>query len=243
MTMRRRTIVLTVVVAAVVVAGIAAALRTLSDAAATLSDEQRALLEWSGPVRRDRGEMVVQPMTEREDTTLSWADRRDAPIGWVDITRLGLAPDGQTHWNIELAGWPPPAAGLDRAQLIAYGLVLETTGDSAADYVVGINNDAPVPGDFRVWVTDLATGETEEQIGAPYGFPVEFSHPDERRADGPPGPPTMTFTFLPGSGPPDLNARSMRFYAWASTTDSGDVVAWDYAPDAAWLLAAPSPEQ
>jgi hypothetical protein len=49
--------------------------------------------------------------------------------------------------------------------LIAYGLVLDTTGDGVADYVVGIDNDAPDREDFRVWVSDLATGETDERIG------------------------------------------------------------------------------
>ena len=37
-------------------------------------------------------------------------------------------------------------------------------------------------GAFHVWVTDLATGETDENIGPSYGFPIEFAHPDEQRA-------------------------------------------------------------
>jgi hypothetical protein len=52
----------------------------------------------------------------------------------------------------------------------------------------------------------------------------------------------MNFTFLPGSGPADLNGRTVRFYAWASATVAGEVVAWDYAPDAAWLSAPPRTE-
>ena len=69
------------------------------------------------------------------------------------------------HWTFALAAPPPEAETLDATQtLISYGLVFETTGDGRADYVVGISNDAPVRGDFRVWVTDLASGETREQV-------------------------------------------------------------------------------
>lgn len=149
-------------------------------------------------------------------------------------------PEDQIHWYIELAAAPPKAAGLARDELIAYGLLLEATGDGIADYVVGIDNEAPQPGDSHVWVTDLATGQTDEQVGGPpYGFPVEFSHPDERRPGDPPGPPTMVFTFLPGSAPTNLSGWEMRFYAWASFTRNGDVVAWDYAPDSSWLSVLP----
>ena len=44
----------------------------------------------------------------------------------------------------------------------------------------------------------------------------------------------MIFTFLPGSQPPGLTGRSP-FYAWSALTRAGETVAWDYAPDAAWL--------
>jgi hypothetical protein len=33
--------------------------------------------------------------------------------------------------------------------------------------MIGISNDAPEPGDFRVWVTHLRTGASDEQIGPP----------------------------------------------------------------------------
>jgi hypothetical protein len=45
----------------------------------------------------------------------------------------------------------------------------------------------------------------------------------------------MTFEFLPGSAPADLNPQTVRFYAWASTTRDGEVLAVDYAPDTGWL--------
>ena len=156
-------------------------------------------------------------------------DPRDATLGWVDVVHVLFSSESQPQWYIELADKPPLAADLEPGLLIAYGLVLDTTGDEVADYLIGINNDAP--SGFRVWVTDLATGETDEQIGPPYGYPIEFSHPDEE--DTAFSPPTMIFTFL--TAPTDLNPNTVRFYAWASATRDGEVFAWDYAPDAGWM--------
>jgi hypothetical protein len=50
----------------------------------------------------------------------------------------------------------------------------------------------------------------------------------------------MVFTFLPGSAPPGVAGGAASFYAWASVTEGDEVVAWDYAPDAAWLSAEPA---
>jgi hypothetical protein len=187
-----------------------------------------------------------------------WAmpDRRDAAVPGVDIVDVRWRPEGQMHWGIELASWPSRAEDLDPAEtIIEYGVVLDTNGDRVADYEFGINNDAPVPGDFRVWVTNLATGETDEQVGAPYGYPVEFSHPDEQdpndTLNGESRPPTMVFTFLGGPrgarpvGRPDEAGEvrppsEWQFYVWATVTEGGEVVAWDYGPDFGWLTV-PSP--
>jgi hypothetical protein len=87
-------------------------------------------------------------------------------------------------------------------------------------------------------VTDLATGVTDEQVGPPYGRPIEFTHPDERT-----GPDdiynrrTLTLTFLDinRSGIDDLNPETVRFYAWASATRDGRIYAKDYAPDTGWM--------
>lgn len=235
MTMRTRAVVLIVALGVVVVAGLALALQSLDDAG-----EQPELLIWSGPIRPEFGWLPVQPMTRPEiHAEFEWADRADTRIGAVDISQVRAGIEGQSHWRIELAQRPPRAAGLDRADtLISYGLVFETTGDGVADHVVGINNDASRRGDFRVWVTNVATGETEEQIGAPYGFPVEFSHPDEAQpGEAALGPATVVFTFIGGSSPSGLTTTSP-FYAWASITAGDEVVAWDYAPDASWLFVA-----
>jgi hypothetical protein len=159
----------------------------------------------------------------------SWDDPFDTTVGWVDVTRVRFEYySDQPTWRIELAAKPPKAANLEPGELIAYGVVLETTGDGVADYLIGIDNDAPKQGDFHVWVTDLATGKTDEQIGPPYGYPIDFSHPDEL------GGPYMHFFFLHGAAPADLNPETVRWYAWASASSNGEVYAWDYAPDAGW---------
>jgi hypothetical protein len=183
---------------------------------------------WS-PVR-EGGDLAVYRGSAR-------VDPRDTAVGWVDVVHVRYYQSGpsQWEWSIELAARPPLAANLEPGHFIAYGLVLDTTGDGVADYVIGIDNDAPKRGDFHVWVTDLATGETDEQTGPPYGFPIEFFHPDERRPDDPPGPPAMVFTFLPRTAPADLDPDTVRFYAWASEARGGEVVATDYAPDAGWM--------
>ena len=190
---------------------------------------------WPGPVQ-DLAGMLVQPGPQDADGNLGFADARDVSIDWLDITHVWVSSQGQWQWHLELAGRPPRAVGLDAADtLISYGLVFETTGDGRADYVVGINNDAPVHGDYRVWVTDLATGKTEEQVGAPYGNPVEFVHPDEAApGDHPSAPPGVVFTFPGHSAPPGLTGRS-RFYAWSALGRAGETIAWDYGPDGAWF--------
>jgi hypothetical protein len=182
---------------------------------------------WS-PVR-EGGDLGVYRGTARMDP-------HDTAVGWVDVVHVRY-DEGSTQpsWSIELAARPPLAANLEPGHLIAYGLVLDTTSDGVADYVIGIDNDAPKRGDFHVWVTDLATGETDEQIGPPYGVPIEFFHPDEREPGDGPRPRTMEFTFLGGSAPADLDPDTVRFYAWASEARDGEVIASDYAPDAGWM--------
>jgi len=205
--------------------------------------DQPTTTTWPGPVREDATSLGITTM-QRDvgDGTWSWEDPLDTPVDWIDVQRVSFLSEGQPHWYIELAAKPPLAADLEPGVLIAYGLVLDTGGDGLADHVVGIDNNAPQPGDLHVWVTDLASGEIDEQFGPPYGFPVEFSHPDEAQpGDYPPGhPATMVFTFLSGSAPAGLRLGATQFYVWTSTTVDGEVVAWDYAPDSSWLRVAAS---
>ena len=201
---------------------------------------------WSGPVRADAAGMPVVLLTAEDPLTAevngagwAWTDGRDAALPWVDIDEVRWLPDGQVYWFIGIARWPPRAQDLDPDEtVIEYGVVLDTNRDQVADYEFGINNDASTPGNFRVWLTDMATGNTDEHIGPPYGYPVEFSHPDEQdpneTLNGQPSQPYTMFTFLPGSRPIG-DPEEWQFYVWASVTEGGEVVAWDYGPDFGWL--------
>ena len=128
-------------------------------------------------------------------------------------------------------------APLDPAdRVIAYGVVVDGDGDHRADCQIGINNDAPKSGDFHVWVTNLRTHETAVQDGGPMAFRSSSRTPRSRRAAR--WPPAMHFGFLSGlkhPAPCDPFGDSSTFYAWSSVREGGQVVARDYAPDAAWL--------
>lgn len=160
---------------------------------------------------------------------MTWQDPlADSPVGWADVEDVRFDHGRQVGWYIDQAAKPPRSRSLEPGVLIARGLVLDTTDDGVADYVIGIDNDAP-PGDHHVWITNLATGKTDEQIGPPYGYPIEFSHPD---------PGSVHLMFLNGQPPEDFDRATVRFYAWTSVTRDGEVIASDYAPDTGWMTAA-----
>jgi len=189
-------------------------------------------IDWRGPVPRVPGEAAMIPLLPFLEGTDNPAltGPPDVSQSWVDIT--GVSARGDVEWTIQLAESPPKASGLDPNEtLIAYGLVIETTNDDIADYVIGVSNEALTSGDFRAWVTDLATGDTIEQVGPLYGFPVEFSYPYP--ATDPRFRNQVFFTFLEGSAPSGLEAGD-RYYAWASQTSGTEVIAWDYEPYHGW---------
>jgi hypothetical protein len=167
----------------------------------------------------------------------TWEDPRDTPVEGIDLTRVHYQPKlfDQPTWDLGLAARPQRATDLEAGTVISYGVVVDSTRDGTADYLIGIANDASQPTGpdaFRVWVTDLATGETDEQVGPPYGVPIDFVHPDEQRHAG---PARMIFFFLRGGAPLDMEPEQARFYAWSSLSRDGDVIAWDTAPDTGWL--------
>jgi hypothetical protein len=197
---------------------------------------------WEGPVRTVAGPMQTVLMTavsgtEGEGQWFGYPDGEDAAGPFVDITEIEHNGRGQRYWRLLLATAPPKAVDLDPSRtVISYGLTFDRDADGVADHVVGISNDMPTPGEYRVWVTDLETGTTEEQLGPPYGFPVEFAHPDESQDFASLESPMMRFWFLTGSS---RGLGPANFYAWASVSLNGEIVAWDYAPDFGWL-AVPS---
>jgi hypothetical protein len=197
--------------------------------------ERTSTAAWEPPEPlRPAASLVVQHDEDNFGNALDWRDPRDAAVAEADIVSVGEAFNmgGGSSWRFQLAARTPlhPAG-----RVIAYGVVVDRDGDHGADCQIGINNDAPERGAFHVWVTNLRTHETAVQDGAPYGMPVEFSHPAEREE---PDDPVMYFGFLGGltnPAPCDPFGASSTYYAWSSVTEAGEVTARDYAPDAAWL--------
>ena len=177
---------------------------------------------------------VLQVDHDSDGNALPRGDRGDAAIAEIDIVSVGEGQDfhGGSSWAFPLAARPP----LDPAdRVIAYGVVVDGDGDHRPDCQIGLNNDARAEG-LHVWVTNLRTHETAVQDGPPYGMPVEFAHPAEEESQE--FAPVMSFGFLRGlkhPSPCDPFGHSSTFYAWSSVTKGGQVVARDYAPNAAWM--------
>jgi len=65
----------------------------------------------------------------------------------------------------------------------------------------------------------------------PGKYEVEFSHPGDRGSGR-----AIGFDFLGDRMHPCAKVGpASRFFAYSSLTENGEVSAWDYAPDAAWL--------
>jgi hypothetical protein len=155
-------------------------------------------------------------------------DARDAEIGAIDIRGLrttGYAED--LRWTLDLREVRPEASTLEAEhRVIEYGVVIDGDGDHVGDCEVGLNNDAPKHGDFRVWVKNLRTGVKAQQVGGPYGYPIDFGFYGRQ----------IALVFLVDTPAPcDPFTRSASFYAWSSVRDDGQVTAWDFAPNSAWL--------
>ena len=171
-----------------------------------------------------------------------WDDGADAALAEIDIRQIrvqDISSDGRMDWSLVLAGPYPSALTLAKHhRVIEYGIVLDTDADGDADCQLGINNDATTPSDFRVWLQNVNSGTAEERVGGPYGIPFDFKHPGENQ-DGSEQPDArMTFWFLNGAPytPCDTFGSTRTFYAWAVELEDGKVKAFDYAPDAAWVL-------
>jgi hypothetical protein len=203
---------------------------------ATPTDRQsEATWEPPGPLRSASSSRVVRPAHDVYGNALPWEDPGDSDVAEVDIVwvREGQDFHGGSSWMFRLAA-RPPLDPVDR--VIAYGVVVDGDGDGGADCQIGVNNDARERGGLHVWVTNLRTHETAVEDGGPYGMPVEFAHPAEE--DMPANAREMQFGFLRGlkhPDPCDPFGGSSTFYVWSSVTEGQQVIARDYAPDAAWM--------
>ena len=240
--MRRRELLIAAIAVASVIGGAAAVWWAMSGV--SLTAEERSPVEWAGPVRVVEGAPLLYPLADAEPRAegpsgpiplLGWdEDSADAAVRWVDLTGVRFTPGGLVTWYVDLAMYPPHTGTLDRDQtLISYGVVLDANADGVADYELGMSNDAPTRGGLRLWITNLATGEINEHVGRPNGTPFEEWHPDQRLSEDEGRQPRFT---LPESQLPGVDSSSVRFYAWSSVTIGSDIAAWDYAPDAGWLM-------
>jgi hypothetical protein len=186
---------------------------------------------WMGAVRPDLATLPTVRMPHERDGGYIGVDPPDATDEDIDLTIIRTLPG--RSWGLDLVGYPPPDATLDaNRRVIEYGVVLDDGNDGVADCLIGISSGADDVQGYRVWATNLRSGVTQEQLGPPYGFPIDFSHPNEQ-SEAPYG---MRFFFLSGIRPCDLPTGRIAFYAWSTTSTDGVVQAWDYAPDNAWLL-------
>lgn len=175
------------------------------------------------------------------DVAMAWVDDAgDVDVDLVDIRLVGSTSDGQEvtgDWRMTLAkAWPGRSKIGPADGVVEYGVVVDSDGDRVADCHIGINDDTRQVhsyGDYRVWVTNLRSGVTREQVGGPYGFPIDFALPDETGT-------WVGFFFLTQGQQPCHFRGPVRYYMYASAIDrDGHVIARDFAPDAAWLQGTP----
>jgi hypothetical protein len=133
--------------------------------------------------------------------------------------------------SFDLAGSPPQPIPSPGDEWIAYGIVVDFTGDGRPDVRYGVDNapgdGAPLPNpfvghDLRIWKADLNTGKTFETACCG-GLKLEAFWPGDFR------PPTQG-----AIAPSGWSGTVFRFYVWASVIRDG-VVWTDYAPDFGWL--------
>lgn len=186
--------------------------------------------EWAGPLRNANNEAdgFFGPQNTGEFDGWWWHEpRADASPRWVDISGVGLS---FSRLNVQLRDIPPEGSD----EVLAVGVTIDEDGDGTADWVLGMDNQAP-PGEHRFWLSDVGSGETTEQIGPPYGIPFDSWYPGEDGTLSDDAGPRAIFT-------PDIirgmDRDVVQLFAWASITDSNDgVIAWDYAPDSYWISA------
>lgn len=185
------------------------------------------------PLRPDTSRRVTATSQHLEERFVR-SDEADTAYGGIDIRQIDPGdPSHSLSWGFTLRERPQLASTLDPARrILEHGIVFDTDRDGAADCQIGINTDAPEPGQLRVWVKNLRTGVIDEKIGPPYGFPFDFAYPGESAGER---PRDVSFFFLTNAPKPCVFPNTAAFYAYASVTDNGRVTEWDYAPDDAWL--------
>jgi heat shock protein HslJ len=208
--------------------------------------------DWPGPLRSEPflGGPVVQfvpgPESMWDRAAGRWQGLQyDDPVGdvgaevpWLDIAKVGHGGSGPPVFGLHLAGDLPATVPDPATMWIAYGVVLDTSGDGVPDVRIGMDRSGA---GHRAWRTDLATSETAVRV-----WPRDASSGDFVGVGG------ILDWYCPGvdSGTPKVaqlyyRARAgepmPRWYGWASMIEGGRVVATDFAPDVGWLEEPPMP--
>jgi hypothetical protein len=196
----------------------------------------RASQDWPGALRTEPSgcaPVVVDAIVANTapTRTLLFHDPQGDPsptaLAWVDLVDLEFRESGcyaAVCVFYELAAAPPPVPN-PRDEWIAYGIVVDSTGDGRPDQKYGVDN--ALGGDeLRIWRVDVATGRTtvprccQDQVMDVF-FPGD--QPSER------APAKGSFDVPWGTASP------FRFYLWASVIRDGEIVSTDFAPDFGWL--------
>ena len=165
----------------------------------------------------------------------SVVDPTDAANKIIDIRRLEVGefggPQTQNDFRIEIADSYNGESPVGQA--IEYGVVIDTDGDLKPDCHLGISNPndpAAQPQGLHVWLRNLRTGGVDDGVGGPYGDPFDFAFDKGGPASA------VKFFFLTDKPEPcEDYGPGAHFYAYSSLTENGQVTAWDFAPDRAWI--------
>lgn len=146
-------------------------------------------------------------------------------LAFVDIVRGEFSVPGcyssQPCVAFEMTAPLPRQIPSPADDWIAYGIVVDSTGDGRPDMRYGVDN-AFGGDEFRIWRVDLATGRTDVSACCQSGaMDASFPGTGAGPARGFVGPQSTGKLFL--------------FYVWASVIRDGEIVATDYAPDFGWL--------
>ena len=198
---------------------------------------------WTGVVRSGARWPVVFP--QAHIASWEYPDEPDAEVPGIDLTKVDAFMFRELSWNFVLREAPdrhlvepdgPEGRSLSatepRKRVAEYGVVVDGDGDRVADCEIGISDKAAPQRGHRMWVKSLRTAAVREvadplgSLGAGFFYPEGavarvvgiYFHRNK---------PLPCAPFTP----------SAAFYAWAVLIDDGRAVAWDFAPDAAWLHA------
>lgn len=200
--------------------------------------------DWPLPLRSEPdGPPMTVPMEWEPGTKHIWikpAGAGQPDIDWLEIAEVRLSDQADVSFvDLELAGALPRSA-VDQDVRVAYGLVLETTGDGVADYRLGIENAAA--GRFRLWVTDLHSGNTRAgvfggdlgsvRLGDGYAF-GDALHPAEVDSRDSWAQLIIQWSSVLGRQP--AARETILFYTWSSAIFPDGAVVGDHAPAAGWF--------